>query len=131
MSARNAGIPTERLTISLFMISGFCAAFLGVCQAMTYQSAQVVGGQSFIFNSIMCVVIGGVLLTGGFGSVVGIVIGTITFAMVNQGIYFTPFDPNFGSDHHRRASAGRGAHERHVPPDGALLFQQEEVRAER
>jgi simple sugar transport system permease protein len=97
VSARNAGIPTERLTISLFMISGFCAAFLGVCQAMTYQSAQVVGGQSFIFNSIMCVVIGGVLLTGGFGSVVGIVFGTITFAIVNQAIYFTPFDPNFGS----------------------------------
>ncbi len=97
VSARNAGIPTERLTISLFMISGLCAAFLGVCQAMTYQSAQVVGGQSFIFNSIMCVVIGGVLLTGGFGSIVGIVFGTITFAMVNQGIYFTAFDPNFGS----------------------------------
>ena len=97
VSARNAGIPTERLTIALFMISGFCAAFLGVCQVMTYQTAQVVGGQSFIFNSIMCVVIGGVLLTGGFGSIVGIVIGTITFAVVNQAIYFTPFDPNFGS----------------------------------
>jgi simple sugar transport system permease protein len=97
VSARNAGIPTERLTISLFMISGFCAAFLGVCQAMTYQSAQVVGGQSFIFNSIMCVVIGGVLLTGGFGSIVGIVLGTITFAMANQGVYFTGFDPNLGS----------------------------------
>src|SRR5271166_5914826 len=97
VSARNAGIPTEHLTFSLFMISGLCAAFLGVCQAMTYQSAQVVGGQSFIFNSIMCVVIGGVLLTGGFGSIVGIVIGTITFAVVNQAIYFTPFDPNFGS----------------------------------
>jgi simple sugar transport system permease protein len=97
VSARNAGIPTERLTILLFMISGFCAAFLGVCQAMTYQSAQVVGGQSFIFNSIMCVVIGGVLLTGGFGSIVGIVFGTITFAMANQGVYFTQFDPNLGS----------------------------------
>jgi simple sugar transport system permease protein len=45
----------------------------------------------------MCVVIGGVLLTGGFGSVLGIVLGTITFSMVNQGIYFTGFDPNFGS----------------------------------
>lgn len=97
VSARNAGIPTERLTISLFMISGFRAAFLGVCQVMTYQSAQVVGGQSFIFNSIMCVVIGGVLLTGGFGSVIGIVFGTITFAMANQGVYFTGFDPNLGS----------------------------------
>jgi simple sugar transport system permease protein len=79
------------------MISGFCAAFVGVSQAIVYQSAQVAGGQSFIFNSIMCVVIGGVLLTGGFGSIVGIVLGTITFAMVNQGIFFTSFDPNLGS----------------------------------
>lgn len=97
LSARNAGIPTEKLTIGLFMLSGFCAAFVGVSQAMVYQSAQVSGGQSFIFNSIMCVVIGGVLLTGGFGSVLGIVLGTITFSMVNQGIYFTSFDPNLGS----------------------------------
>lgn len=97
VSARNAGIPTERLTITLFMISGFCAAFVGVSQAMVYQSAQVAGGQSFIFNSIMCVVIGGVLLTGGFGSILGVILGTITFAMVNQGIFFTSFDPNLGS----------------------------------
>jgi len=97
VSARNAGIPTERLTTSLFVISGACAAFVGVTQAMVYQSAQVAGGQSFIFNSIMCVVIGGVLLTGGFGSIVGILLGTITFSMVNQGIYFTSFDPNLGS----------------------------------
>ncbi|MTD99838.1 ABC transporter permease [Paracoccus sp. YIM 132242] len=97
ISARNAGIPTDRLTIGLFMMSGFAAAFVGVGQAMVYQSAQVAGGQSFIFNSIMCVVIGGVLLTGGFGSVLGIVLGTITFSMVNQGIYFTGFDPNLGS----------------------------------
>jgi simple sugar transport system permease protein len=97
VSARNAGIPTERMTIALFMISGFCSAFVGVSQAMVYQSAQVAGGQSFIFNSIMCVVIGGVLLTGGFGSIVGVILGTITFAMVNQGIFFTSFDPNLGS----------------------------------
>lgn len=97
ISARNAGIPTGRLTVGLFMFSGLSASFVGVSQAMVYQSAQVAGGQSFIFNSIMCVVIGGVLLTGGFGSVLGIVLGTITFSMVNQGIYFTGFDPNFGS----------------------------------
>ncbi|MBT9386817.1 ABC transporter permease [Pseudooceanicola sp. CBS1P-1] len=97
ISARNAGIPTEKLTIGLFMLSGLAAAFVGTGQAMVYQSAQVAGGQSFIFNSIMCVVIGGVLLTGGFGSVVGIVLGTVTFAMVNQGIYFTGFDANLGS----------------------------------
>lgn len=96
-SARNAGIPTARITTGLFMTSGFCAAFVGVAQVMTYQSAQVAGGQSFIFNSIMCVVIGGVLLTGGAGSILGIVLGTMTFAVVNQGIFFAALDPNIGS----------------------------------
>jgi simple sugar transport system permease protein len=96
-SARNAGIPTKKLTIGLYMLSGFAAAFVGVSQVITFNAAQVAAGQTFIFNSIMCVVIGGVLLTGGSGSVIGIVLGTLTFAIVNQGIFFSGLDPNFGS----------------------------------
>ncbi|MBV1708033.1 MAG: ABC transporter permease [Hyphomicrobiales bacterium] len=96
-SARNAGIPTQRLTIQLYMLSGFAAAFVGVMQVITFGSAQVAAGSSFIFNSIMCVVIGGVLLTGGAGSVIGIVLGTMTFAIVNQGIFFSSLNPDFGS----------------------------------
>jgi simple sugar transport system permease protein len=97
VSARNAGIPTERLTILLFMCSGMSAAFVGMSQAILYNSAQVSAGQSYIFNAIISVVVGGVLLTGGYGSVVGIVLGTLTFAIVNQGIYYTPFDSNWAS----------------------------------
>jgi simple sugar transport system permease protein len=97
ISARNAGIPTERLTISLFVGSGLCSAFVGMSQAILYNSAQVAAGQSFIFNSIIAVVIGGVLLTGGYGSVVGIVLGTLTFSIVNQGIFYTGFDANWAS----------------------------------
>ena len=96
-SARNAGIPTNKVTIGLYMFSGFAAAFVGVSQVLTFHSAQVAAGQAFIFNSIMCVVIGGVLLTGGAGSVLGIVFGTLTFAIVNQGIFFSGLDPNYGS----------------------------------
>ncbi len=97
VSARNAGIPTDRLTIGLFMGSGLCAAFVGMSQAILYNSAQVAAGQSFIFNSIIAVVIGGVLLTGGYGSVVGILLGTLTFSIVNQGIFYTGFDANWAS----------------------------------
>jgi simple sugar transport system permease protein len=97
VSARNAGIPTDRLTIALFMGSGLCAALVGMSQAILYNSAQVAAGQSFIFNSIIAVVIGGVLLTGGYGSVVGIVLGTLTFSVVNQGIFYTGFDANWAS----------------------------------
>jgi len=97
VSARNAGIPTERLTIALFVGSGLCSSFVGMSQAILYNSAQVAAGQSFIFNSIIAVVIGGVLLTGGYGSVVGIVLGTLTFSIVNQGIFYTGFDANWAS----------------------------------
>lgn len=96
-SARNAGIPTDRLTIMLFLFSGSGAAFVGMCQAILYNTAQVSAGQSYIFNSIISVVIGGVLLTGGYGSVVGIVLGTVTFSIVNQGIYYTGFNANWAS----------------------------------
>ncbi len=97
VSARNAGIPTDKVTILLFMASGMSATFVGLCQAILYNSAQVSAGQSYIFNAIISVVVGGVLLTGGYGSVFGIVLGTLTFAVVNQGIYYTAFDANWAS----------------------------------
>lgn len=97
VSARNAGIPTDRLTIALFVLSATCAAFVGMCGAIQFNSAQVSGGMGYIFNAIASVVVGGVLLTGGFGSVVGIVFGTLTFAIVIQGIYFTDIDRNWAN----------------------------------
>lgn len=96
-SARNAGIPTNKLTILMFMGSGLGASFVGMSQAILYNSAQVSAGMSFIFNSIIAVVVGGVLLTGGYGSIFGIVLGTLTFAVVNQGIFYTDFDANWAS----------------------------------
>ena len=97
VSARNAGVPTSRLTIALFMLSAMSAAFVGMCGAIQFNSAQVSGGMGYIFNAIVSVVVGGVLLTGGFGSVVGIFFGTMTFAIVSQGIYFTDIDRNWSN----------------------------------
>ena len=96
-SARNAGVPVRKMTISLFILSACCASFVGMCGAIQFNSAQVSGGMGYIFNAIVSVVVGGVLLTGGFGSVVGIFVGTLTFAIVNQGIYFTDIDRNWSN----------------------------------
>lgn len=96
-SARNAGIPTAKLTVALFVLSSTSASFVGMCQAILFNSAQVSGGMGYIFNTIVSVVVGGVLLTGGFGSVLGIFFGTLTFAIVSQGIYFTNIDRNWSN----------------------------------
>lgn len=97
VSARATGIPVQKVKIALFMGSAFGAALVGVIQTILYNSAQVANGQSFIFNSIIAVVIGGVLLTGGYGSVIGIVLGTLTFAIVQQGIYYTGWNSDWAS----------------------------------
>lgn len=46
VSARNAGIPTERMTILLFVLSSTSAAFVGLCQAILYNSAQSQAGKA-------------------------------------------------------------------------------------
>jgi len=97
VSARNAGIPTGRITILLFVLSSVCASFVGMSQAILFQSVQATPQLTLIFNTIIAVVVGGVLLTGGFGSVIGIFLGTITFAVVTQGIYYTDFDQTWSN----------------------------------
>jgi len=96
-SARASGIPTDKVKIALYVGSGFGAALVGVIQTILYNGAQVANGQSFVFNSIIAVVIGGVLLTGGYGSVIGVILGTLTFAIVNQGIYYTGWNSDWAS----------------------------------
>lgn len=96
-SARNAGIPVNRMTILLFILTATSASFVGMCHAMLFNSAQVSGGMNDIFNIIVSVVVGGVLLTGGFGSVPGIFVGSLTFAIVNKGIDFTAIDRNWSN----------------------------------
>ena len=93
-SARNAGIPVNRMTVLLFVLTSTSAAFVGMCHAILFNSAQVSGGMNDIFNIMVSVVVGGVLLTGGFGTRFGVFVGTLTFAVVNKGIDFTAIDHN-------------------------------------
>lgn len=96
-SARNAGIPTNKLKIGLFVLVAVCTALAGICQAIQFNSAQSPTNFTLIFNTIIAVVVGGVLLTGGFGTVIGIFVGTLTLGIVQQGINFTDIDRNLSN----------------------------------
>ena len=74
------------------MLSAVAAGLVGMTEAVLANSASTTTQFGMIFNSIICVVVGGVLLTGGFGTVTGTVFGTLTFGIVFQGINFTSFD---------------------------------------
>lgn len=96
-SARNAGIPTRRLKIALFILCALCTALAGICQVTQFNSAQSNTNFTMIFNTIIAVVVGGALLTGGFGTVIGILFGTMTLGIVQQGINYTEIDRNLSA----------------------------------
>lgn len=93
-SARNAGIPVNKLKIWLFVLCSVCTALAGMCQVIQFNSAQSATFFNMIFFTIIACVVGGVLLNGGFGSVAGVVFGTMTLGIVQQGINYTDIDRN-------------------------------------
>jgi simple sugar transport system permease protein len=89
VAARNVGVPVNRVKIILFMSTAAAATLLAVIQVLDAGSADVLRGTLFEFQAIIATVIGGVLLTGGYGSVIGPMFGALIFGMVSQGIFFT------------------------------------------
>jgi simple sugar transport system permease protein len=87
--ARRAGVPVGRVKRILFVWTSVSAAFVGIMQAVMYHSGNAVSGQGYVFQSAIAAVIGGVLLSGGFGSVIGIVLGTTIYGIVSLGLFYT------------------------------------------
>lgn len=94
-AAQNLGVPVNRMKIILFMTTAFAAWLVATIQVLTVGSADTLRGQQREFYSIIAVVIGGTLLTGGYGSAIGAVFGALIFGIVQQGIVFTGVDSDW------------------------------------
>jgi simple sugar transport system permease protein len=89
------GVPVNRLKIGLFMTTAFAAWLLATIQIITVKSADTLRGEQQEFFAIIAVVIGGTLLTGGYGSAIGAVLGALIFGMVKQGLVFAGVDADW------------------------------------
>jgi simple sugar transport system permease protein len=88
-AARNVGVPVFRVKIILFMFTAVCATIFAACQVVDFGSADSQRGMLKEFEAIIAAVIGGALLTGGYGSVVGASLGAVIFGVVQMGIFYT------------------------------------------
>lgn len=94
-SARAVGVPVKNVKIGLFMGVAFLGWFLGMHLLFNFSSVQSGLGIGNEFIYIIAAVVGGALLTGGYGSAIGAAIGAFIFGMTTQGIVFAGFDPNW------------------------------------
>ncbi len=94
-AARNVGVPVARVKVALFMLTALSACLVATIQVVTFTGADVLRGGSKEFEAIIAAVIGGTLLTGGYGSAIGPCLGALIFGMVQQGLVFMGVDADW------------------------------------
>jgi simple sugar transport system permease protein len=94
-AARNIGVPVTRVKILLFIGTAIGSCLLAIIQDVTFTNADVLRGQNQEFVAIVAAVVGGVLLTGGYGSAIGAMFGALVFGIVQEGIVFAGVDANW------------------------------------
>ncbi|MEP9381393.1 ABC transporter permease [Nocardioides sp. KR10-350] len=94
-SARQVGVPVFKTKVGLFMTTAGCGWLVGMLLLFTTSTVQsnTGVGQEFVF--IICAVVGGCLMTGGYGSAIGAALGALIYGMANQGIVYAGWDNNW------------------------------------
>jgi simple sugar transport system permease protein len=87
-AARYVGVPVSRVKIILFMATAASAALWALIVLSLVGSANVINGTNKEFEAIITAVVGGTLLTGGYGSVIGSALGAFILGATNLGIFY-------------------------------------------
>jgi ribose/xylose/arabinose/galactoside ABC-type transport system permease subunit len=88
-----AGVPVDRTTILIFGLSGLMAGIAGCLHTARFVAGSGVAGEPLLLQSIAAVIIGGVSMFGGRGSVVGTLIGALIIAIMVTGLIMLGVDP--------------------------------------
>jgi simple sugar transport system permease protein len=94
-SARAVGVPVLRVKVGLFMTVSFLAWFTGMHTLYNFNTIQAGNGVGNEFLYIIAAVVGGTLLTGGYGNAIGVAIGSFIFGMTSLCIVYAGWDPNW------------------------------------
>jgi simple sugar transport system permease protein len=94
-AARNLGVPVAKTKVILFVFTALSATLFAAIQVLVTGSADTLRGNQKEFEAIIAVVIGGTLLTGGYGSAIGAMFGALIFGVVQMGIFYTGIDTDW------------------------------------
>jgi simple sugar transport system permease protein len=95
LSARQIGVPVFKTKVGLFMTTAGAGWLVGMLLLFTTSTVQSNTGVGQEFIYIICAVVGGCLMTGGYGSAIGAALGALIYGMVNQGIVYSGWDNNW------------------------------------
>ncbi len=85
-SSRLSGIKTDKVKILVYVISGFCAALVGMINTAQLAASHPASGDSWEMNAIAAAVLGGTSMSGGSGTIVGTIVGAFVIGVINDGM---------------------------------------------
>lgn len=85
-SAKLSGIKSDRVKILVYMISGLCAAWVGLINTAQISAAHPASGDGWEMNAIAATVLGGTSMAGGSGTIVGTIVGAFVIGVINDGM---------------------------------------------
>lgn len=85
-AAELSGVPVKRVQITVYVLSGICAAIAGLVLASQLTSAGPTAGETYELTAIAAVVIGGAALTGGRGTIRGTMLGAFVIGFLSDGL---------------------------------------------
>jgi simple sugar transport system permease protein len=94
-AARNVGVPVDRTKIFLFLSTALAAALVGIISFTQAASAVSEQGVGYEFFYIIAAVVGGCLLTGGYGSAIGAALGACIIGMAFEGVIYAGWDSSW------------------------------------
>lgn len=94
-AARRVGMPARWIVASVYLVSGVASALAGLLIAARLGSGSSNAAVGFELQVIAAVVLGGTSLMGGKSSVVGTVLGTLTIAVIGNGLILMHISPFF------------------------------------
>ncbi len=94
-ASRSVGVPAARTKTTLFMLVSASAWITGMVIAFRLNSVQANVGDGNEFRYIIVAVVGGCLLTGGYGSAIGAAIGAVIWGMITSGIGFATWNSDW------------------------------------
>ena len=93
--AKALGVPTDKVKLFLFIATAASAALFSICQVLSFGSADSMRGTLKEMEVIITIVVGGTLISGGYGSPIGTFLGCLTLGVLRQGIYMIGIAPEW------------------------------------
>ncbi|MGH7101783.1 MAG: ABC transporter permease [Acetobacteraceae bacterium] len=83
-AVRSVGLPSDRIKILVFVVSGLAAALAGIMLTAWQQSIYPLSGEGDSLEAIAGVILGGIPFTGGRGSIIGAALGVLVIGVIND-----------------------------------------------